>query len=78
MGHLPQEPDRRPGETIRAFLARRTGVAEAQRIMDEATQALVDSAPGADDAYADSLERWLALGAPTSTSAPRRSPRRWA
>ncbi|MEU5576327.1 ABC-F family ATP-binding cassette domain-containing protein [Streptomyces huasconensis] len=62
VGHLPQEPDRRPGETIRAFLARRTGVAEAQRIMDEATQALVDGAPGADDAYADSLERWLALG----------------
>ncbi|MEU7645255.1 ABC-F family ATP-binding cassette domain-containing protein [Streptomyces huasconensis] len=62
VGHLPQEPDRRPGETIRAFLARRTGVAEAQRIMDEATQALVDGAPGADDAYADSQERWLALG----------------
>ncbi|UFQ19355.1 MULTISPECIES: ABC-F family ATP-binding cassette domain-containing protein [Streptomyces] len=62
VGHLPQEPDRRPGEPIRAFLARRTGVAEAQRIMDEATQALVDGAPGADDAYADSLERWLALG----------------
>jgi ATPase subunit of ABC transporter with duplicated ATPase domains len=30
--------------------------------MDAATQALVDGAPGADDAYADSLERWLALG----------------
>ncbi|MFD4628611.1 ABC-F family ATP-binding cassette domain-containing protein [Streptomyces sp. NPDC058284] len=62
VGHLPQEPDRRPGESIRAFLARRTGVAEAQRVMDEATQALVDGAPGADDAYATSLERWLALG----------------
>ncbi|MEU1329055.1 ABC-F family ATP-binding cassette domain-containing protein [Streptomyces sp. NPDC005865] len=62
VGHLPQEPDRRPGESIRAFLARRTGVTEAQRVMDEATQALVDGAPGADDAYATSLERWLALG----------------
>ncbi|MEV1019621.1 ABC-F family ATP-binding cassette domain-containing protein [Streptomyces sp. NPDC050264] len=62
VGHLPQEPDRRPGETIREFLARRTGVDEAQRVMDEATQALVDGAPGADDAYATSLERWLALG----------------
>ncbi|MEU9098536.1 ABC-F family ATP-binding cassette domain-containing protein [Streptomyces sp. NPDC048361] len=62
VGHLPQEPDRRPGETIRAFLARRTGVAAAQETMDIATQALVDGAPGADDAYADSLERWLALG----------------
>lgn len=62
VGHLPQEPERRPGETVRAFLARRTGVTEAQRTMDEATQALVDGAPGADDAYATALERWLALG----------------
>ncbi|GHB14992.1 ABC transporter ATP-binding protein [Streptomyces viridiviolaceus] len=62
IGHLPQEPERRPGETVRAFLARRTGVTEAQRAMDEATQALVDGRPGADDAYATSLERWLALG----------------
>ncbi|MFG2637888.1 ABC-F family ATP-binding cassette domain-containing protein [Streptomyces sp. NPDC048362] len=62
VGHLPQEPDRRPGETVGEFLARRTGVAEAQRVMDEATQALVDGAPGADDAYATALERWLGLG----------------
>ncbi|MDF3302739.1 ABC-F family ATP-binding cassette domain-containing protein [Streptomyces tropicalis] len=62
VGHLPQEPERRPGETVRAFLARRTGVAEAQRVMDDATQALVDGAPGADDSYAAALERWLALG----------------
>lgn len=62
VGHLPQEPERRPGETVREFLARRTGVAEAQRAMDEATRALVDGAPGADDAYATSLERWLSLG----------------
>ncbi len=62
VGHLPQEPERRPGETVRAFLSRRTGVTEAQRIMDEATQALVDGAPGADDAYATALERWLSLG----------------
>ncbi|MET9254809.1 ABC-F family ATP-binding cassette domain-containing protein [Streptomyces sp. NPDC003717] len=62
VGHLPQEPERRPGETVRAFLARRTGVAEAQRLMDTATEALVEGAPGADDAYANALERWLALG----------------
>ncbi|KUF14397.1 ABC-F family ATP-binding cassette domain-containing protein [Streptomyces silvensis] len=62
VGHLPQEPDRRPGETIHAFLARRTGVAAAQTAMDEATELLVAGAPGADDAYAHSLERWLALG----------------
>ncbi|OIJ85860.1 ABC-F family ATP-binding cassette domain-containing protein [Streptomyces colonosanans] len=62
VGHLPQEQERRPGETVREFLARRTGVAEAQRVMDEATQGLVDGTPGADDAYAVSLERWLGLG----------------
>ncbi|CAM5575671.1 ABC transporter ATP-binding protein OS=Streptomyces glaucescens OX=1907 GN=SGLAU_28180 PE=4 SV=1 [Streptomyces glaucescens] len=30
--------------------------------MDEATEGLVEGRPGADDAYAVSLERWLALG----------------
>ncbi|GAA2963898.1 ABC-F family ATP-binding cassette domain-containing protein [Streptomyces enissocaesilis] len=62
VGHLPQEPERREDETVRDFLARRTGVAAAQRALDEATQALVDETPGADDAYSDSLERWLDLG----------------
>ncbi|MCX2180342.1 ATP-binding cassette domain-containing protein [Streptomyces sp. SKN60] len=62
VGHLPQEPERREGETVREFLARRTGVAAAQAAMDEATQGLVDGTPGADDAYAVSLERWLDLG----------------
>ncbi|MGK5733481.1 ABC-F family ATP-binding cassette domain-containing protein [Streptomyces sp. URMC 124] len=62
VGHLPQEPERRPGETVRAFLARRTGVARAQAELDAATQALVDGAPGADDAYATGLDRWLGLG----------------
>ncbi|MFF4158788.1 ABC-F family ATP-binding cassette domain-containing protein [Streptomyces sp. NPDC001678] len=62
VGHLPQEPERREGESVRAFLARRTGVAAAQSALDTATQALVDGAPGADDAYAVALERWLDLG----------------
>ncbi|MGC4787169.1 ABC-F family ATP-binding cassette domain-containing protein [Micromonospora sp. DT178] len=62
VGHLPQEPERRPGETVRDFLARRTGVTAAQAALDAATVALTDGAPGADDAYAESLERWLALG----------------
>ncbi len=62
VGHLPQEPERRPDETVRDFLARRTGVAAAQAAMDTATQGLVDGVPGADDAYAETLERWLDLG----------------
>ncbi|MEY9873086.1 ATPase subunit of ABC transporter with duplicated ATPase domains [Streptacidiphilus sp. MAP12-33] len=62
VGYLPQEPDRRPGETVGQFLARRTGVADAQVALDEATQGLVDGTPGADDAYAVALDRWLDLG----------------
>ena len=30
--------------------------------MDAAAAALADGAPGADDAYAAALDRWLALG----------------
>ena len=46
IGHLPQEPERRPGETVREFLARRTGVAAAQEALDAATAGLVDSVAG--------------------------------
>jgi ATPase subunit of ABC transporter with duplicated ATPase domains len=62
VGYLPQEPERRPEEAVSDFIARRTGVAQAQRDLDEATEALAAGQAGADDAYADSLERWLALG----------------
>ncbi len=60
VGLLPQEPDRRPGETLTAFLARRTGVAEAQRVLDTATDALTTGTDGPD--YDDALTRWLDLG----------------
>ena len=62
VGHLPQEPDRRAGETVGAFLSRRTGVDTAQAAMDGAAVRLGEGAPGADDAYATALDRWLALG----------------
>ncbi|MDL4774896.1 ABC-F family ATP-binding cassette domain-containing protein [Actinomadura xylanilytica] len=62
VGYLPQEPERRAGETVEGFLARRTGVARAQADLDSATEGLVAGADGADDAYAAALERWLALG----------------
>jgi ATPase subunit of ABC transporter with duplicated ATPase domains len=62
IGHLPQEPDRRPGETVAGFLARRTGVAAAATAMDAAAEALSEGEPGADDGYAAALDRWLALG----------------
>ena len=62
IGYLPQEPDRRPGETVRQFLARRTGVAAADDAMQAAAGALAAGTPGAEDAYSRGLERWLALG----------------
>ncbi len=62
VGYLPQEPDRRPGETVRQFLARRTGVAAAHEAMQAAANALASGKSGADDDYASGLERWLALG----------------
>ena len=62
IGYLPQEPDRRPDETVRRFLARRTGVAAADAAMQAAADALAAGAPGADEDYSRALERWLALG----------------
>ena len=59
---LAQEPDIRPGETLASHLARRTGVAAAQEALDTSAQALARGDRGADDAYAEALERYLALG----------------
>jgi ATPase subunit of ABC transporter with duplicated ATPase domains len=56
VGYLPQEHDARPGETLLAFLARRTGVAAAEAELERHTSAW-DA-----DAYAAALERFLALG----------------
>ncbi|SDT07938.1 ABC-F family ATP-binding cassette domain-containing protein [Microterricola viridarii] len=68
VGWLPQEHERLPGESIAAYIARRTGCAEATEQMDAAAAALGDpslAAPGTDpgDVYAVALERWLASGA---------------
>jgi ATPase subunit of ABC transporter with duplicated ATPase domains len=62
LGYLPQEHERREGETVLAALARRTGVTEAQAALDAATHDLTAGRPGAEDAYGDALEHWLALG----------------
>ena len=45
VGYLPQEPDRRAGEDVRAFLARRTGVAAAQTELHRATAAVAEAEP---------------------------------
>jgi ATPase subunit of ABC transporter with duplicated ATPase domains len=61
-GYLPQEPDRAPGERLQDYLARRTGVAEADAKVEAATHDLAADEPGAADRYAEALESWLALG----------------
>ena len=48
VGYLPQEPDRREGETVLDFIARRTGSAAAQLALDEATAALERGDDGAE------------------------------
>ncbi|HKE65829.1 MAG TPA: ABC-F family ATP-binding cassette domain-containing protein [Micromonosporaceae bacterium] len=62
VGHLPQEPERRPGETVRAFVGRRTGVTHAHDEMAAAADALARHTVGAGETYARALERWLGLG----------------
>jgi ATPase subunit of ABC transporter with duplicated ATPase domains len=61
VGYLSQEPDAREGETVRAYLARRTGVAAAGAELDRLTAALADD-PSQVDAYSEALDRFLALG----------------
>ena len=61
VGYLPQEPDARPGETLAAYLARRTGVAEAEAELDRLTAAMADDSSLV-EAYSEALERFLALG----------------
>src|SRR5215212_9677834 len=47
-GYLPQEPERRPGETLLGFLARRRGVSDAEARMEAGDY--------------DATEEFLALG----------------
>ncbi len=64
VGLLPQEHERVPGETVAAYVARRTGATEATAAMEAAAAALgSDGSPGADDAYAVAFDRWMASGA---------------
>jgi len=72
VGYLPQERDRRDGETAMAYLARRTGVAAAEAAMLAASQRLAAASDGVGEVseaeagrqYAEALDRYLALGGP--------------
>src|SRR5690242_14487680 len=59
-GYLPQEPDRRAGERLQDYLARRTGVAAAEARMENAAAELASGSGGED--YSEALEAWLELG----------------
>src|SRR4051812_49057945 len=61
VGYLPQERDPRAGETLREYLARRTGVADHESRMDELAARLHDEPQLAEDYHA-ALDAFLARG----------------
>ncbi|HVF14691.1 MAG TPA: ABC-F family ATP-binding cassette domain-containing protein [Acidimicrobiales bacterium] len=79
VGYLPQEPQARAGETLSAYLGRRTGVAAAEAELERAATGLAPHvdvgpppdgdlpavrAPDPEDRYSAALDRYLALGGP--------------
>jgi ATPase subunit of ABC transporter with duplicated ATPase domains len=67
VGWLPQEHERVPGETVAAYIARRTGCTDATLAMEATAAALAepDQTANADPAvaYSAALDHWLATGA---------------
>ncbi len=61
VGYLPQELETRPGESVRGYLARRTGVGAAEEEMERLAARLATEHEMAAD-YSAALERFLALG----------------
>jgi ATPase subunit of ABC transporter with duplicated ATPase domains len=62
VGYLPQEPERREGETLLEFLARRTGVAGAAAELDALAKELETPSDKVLLGYQAALDRFLALG----------------
>ncbi len=63
IGWLPQEHERIPGETVSAYIARRTGAADATIAMESTAGALASGDDGTEDAYAVAFDHWMASGA---------------
>src|SRR6476659_10716809 len=61
VGLLPQEPDARAGEDLRAYLWRRTGGQASSDDLDAWTARLAED-PDVAEEYSDALDRFLALG----------------
>ena len=66
VGWLPQEHERIAGETVAAYIGRRTGCTAATEAMEAAAVAMAEEASTTRDpagVYAAALEHWLAAGA---------------
>ncbi|MCX2749792.1 ABC-F family ATP-binding cassette domain-containing protein [Arthrobacter sp. MI7-26] len=63
VGWLPQEHDRTHGETVAAYIARRTGCSQATADMEAGAEGLAAGTPEADDTYSLAFDRWMASGA---------------
>ncbi|WP_332601706.1 ABC-F family ATP-binding cassette domain-containing protein [Arthrobacter sp. S2(2024)] len=63
VGWLPQEHERTPGETVAAYIARRTGCAQATEEMESGAEGLAAGTAEADNAYSLAFDRWMASGA---------------
>src|SRR5690349_12189996 len=56
VGWLPQEHERVPGETVAAYVGRRTGATAATEAMERDAAALGEGSRAAEDAYGRSLD----------------------
>ncbi|MET4002190.1 MULTISPECIES: ABC-F family ATP-binding cassette domain-containing protein [Arthrobacter] len=63
VGWLPQEHERIEGESIAAYIGRRTGCTQATEEMESSAEALGSGNCADDDRYAAALDHWLACGA---------------
>lgn len=63
VGWLPQEHERIEGETVAAYIGRRTGSTAATEAMEASAEALGSGNSQDDDRYSNALDHWLACGA---------------
>ncbi|SEE87190.1 ATPase components of ABC transporters with duplicated ATPase domains [Arthrobacter alpinus] len=63
VGWLPQEHERVEGESVAAYIGRRTGCTEATVAMESSAEALGSGKSEDDNRYAAALDHWLACGA---------------
>ncbi|MEO8222848.1 MAG: ABC-F family ATP-binding cassette domain-containing protein [Specibacter sp.] len=63
VGWLPQEHERLEGESIAAYIGRRTGCTEATEAMESSAGKLGSGNSEDDDNYSNALDHWLACGA---------------